>query len=237
MNYDGAQEPPSTESKENSTDRIYNYHNARLQCGLLVLNMMDAIQEGDGSRLVRCFKMVLLFNYKFNHTKYAFILLLFFAKIYGLLSERAAYLLVHNRFVNKKGKKGSNIALDLHMEHLNLDVKKLLHAMGGKITQAAAQRCARSMTVVNKIMNGMYDECSKSHRGGYHGIKTSTETVNSITHDLMQGRVFTFTPGREGYPSFHNCKSNILDIDYRDFFAWAKDHLRKWKGIYEKQCN
>ena len=55
----------------NSNDNIYNYHNARLQCGLLVLNMKDAIKEGDGSRLVRCFKIVLLFNYKFKHTIYA----------------------------------------------------------------------------------------------------------------------------------------------------------------------
>ena len=124
-------EPPDTEAKQKS-DSIYNYHNARLQSGLLVLNMMDAVREGDGDRLVRCFKMVLLFNYRFNHTKYAFVILLFFAKIYSLLSEREAHLLIHNRFLNKKGKKGGNVALDLHMEHLNLDVKKLLHAMGGQ---------------------------------------------------------------------------------------------------------
>ena len=28
-------------------------------------------------------------------------------------------------------------------------------------------------------------------------------------------------------------KSNVLDIDYRDFFQWAKDRFREWKGIYE----
>lgn len=232
MNHDDAK-PPVTEHNKSSSDPIYQYHSARLQCGLLVLNMMDAVQEGDGNRLVRCYKMILLFQYKFHHTKYAFVLLLFFAKIYALLSEKEAYLLIHNRFVNKKGKKGGNIALDLHMEHLNLDVKKLLHAMGGKITEAAAQRCARSMTVMNKIVDSVYDECDKSHRTGYHGIKTSKETVHSITHDLIQGDVFTYTQGREGYNSFKNFKSNIIDIDYRNFFTWAKEHLKQWEGIYE----
>ena len=36
-------------------------------------------------------------------------------------------------------------------------------------------------------------------------------------------------PGRSGYPSFAKFKSNILDLDYRDFFQWSKE----WKGIYE----
>ena len=37
--------------------------------------MMDAIKEGDGTRLMQCYKVVLLFEYKFKHTKYAYILL------------------------------------------------------------------------------------------------------------------------------------------------------------------
>ena len=67
---------------------------------------MDAVKDGDGDRVVRCYKLMLLFNYKFDHTKYAFAFLLFFAKIYDLLPEKEAYLLIHNRFVNKKGTKG-----------------------------------------------------------------------------------------------------------------------------------
>lgn len=67
---------------------------------------MDAIAEGDGNRLIRCYKVVLLFDFKFKHTKYAYILLLLLVKIYALLSKTEAALLVHNRFVNKKGKRG-----------------------------------------------------------------------------------------------------------------------------------
>lgn len=161
--------------------------------------MTDAIKEGDVERLVRCYKIILLFMYKFKHTKYAFVLLLFFAKIFAILSEKEAYLLVNNRFVNTKRTKGGNIPLDFHMEHLNLDVKKLLKAMGGKITQTAAQRCARSMTVMNKVINSVYEECDKLHRRGYHGNRTNKETVQSMANDLVQGNVFEHTPGREIY--------------------------------------
>ena len=205
---------------EKFTDGVYHYHSARLQCGLMVQwNMMDAVKEGDGDKVVRCYKLMLLFNYKFGHTKYAFALLLFFANIYALLPEKEAYLLIYNRFVNRKGTKGGNIALDLHMEHLNLDVKKLLSAMGGKITEAAAQRCARSMTVMNAVMDSIYNECDKLHRSSYYGNKAISETVLSIANDSMQGNVFTYTPKRDGYKSFKTFKKNIIDIDYREFFA------------------
>ena len=145
------------------------------------------------------------------HLSYSY----FFAKIYALLSEKEAFKVVHNRFVNKTGKRGGNIPLDLHMEHLNLDLKKLLNAMGGKITEASAQRCARSIT------------------GGFRGTQNANETVTSITDDPLQITAFQHNPGREGYPSFKRSKATILELDYRDFCSWVQNHLKQWKGIYE----
>ena len=108
------------------------------------------------------------------------------------------------------------------MEHLNLDVEKLLSAMGGKITEAAAQRCARSMTVMNAVMDSIYNECDNLHDSGYHGNKAISETVLSIANDLMQGNVFTYTPKRDDYKSFKTFKKNIIDIDYRGVFCLGK---------------
>ena len=223
--------------KDVKADSIFNYHNARIQCRLLFLNIIDPIKEGDGDRLMRCYKVVLLFMYKFKHIKYAYILLLLFAKLYALLPEKEAKSLVHNRFLNKKGKRGANIPLDLHMEHLNLFLKKLLQAMGGKITEAAAQRCARSMTVLNEVMDALYSDCDKLHRSGYHRNKNAAETVQSMANDLLQGNVFQCIPGRESYQSFKKFKSNILDIDYRDIFSWVNNHLKQWRGVYETPPN
>ena len=42
------------------------------------MDIVDAIKQGDGYRLVNCYKFVLLFAYKFKHSKYAYVLLLFF---------------------------------------------------------------------------------------------------------------------------------------------------------------
>lgn len=204
-----------------------------MQCGLLFLNLLDAIKEGDGMRIVRCYKFILLLEYKFGHTKYAYLLLHFFANIYSLLSEKDAFLLINNRFMNKKGGKGNNVPLDLHMEHLNLDLKKLLKSMGGKITEAASQRYARSLTVLNTIMDKIYKDCDKHYQSGYHGNKQSIETVTTIVNDLVRGNVFYFSPGRKGYNSFKNFNDSIVKLDYRDFFLWARNHFKHWKAIYE----
>ncbi|CAB4013368.1 Hypothetical predicted protein [Paramuricea clavata] len=67
---------------------------------------------------------------------------------------------------------------------------------------------------------------------GYDGEKNKDESVKSIAADLLQGKVFDHISGRY-HPGFERCKSNILDIEYRDFFTWAKNHLKHWKEIYE----
>lgn len=222
-----------SEDSQSESDRIFNYHNARLQLGLLFMDIVDAIKEGDGFRLVNCYKFVLLFAYKFKHTKYAYALLLFFVLIRAVLSEEESLCLVVNRFINSMGKKGGNIPLDLFMEHLNLLLKRLGKGMGGNMTNSSLQRAAQSVVPLNDVMKGIYDDCSKVKRSGHHGSKNPEEAVEIIVNDLLKGKVFEKLPGRSGYPSFAKFKSNILDLDYRDFFQWSRDKLKEWKGIYE----
>ncbi|CAB3983503.1 Hypothetical predicted protein [Paramuricea clavata] len=87
------------------------------------------------------------------------------------------------------GKSRKHSHKNLHMEHLNLDVKKLLNAISGKITKAAAQRCAQSLTVTNTVLETIYHECEKSHRSGYPGEKNKDESVKSIAAVLLQGKM------------------------------------------------
>lgn len=98
---------------------------------------------------------------------------------------------------------------------------------------ASLQRAARSVVALNNVMNGAYEDCSKKRRSGHHGSKNPEEAVTITVNDLLQGRVFHKLPGRPGCHSFPTFTSNILDIDYRNFFQWAKNGLNQWKGIYE----
>ncbi|XP_028412550.1 uncharacterized protein LOC114535442 [Dendronephthya gigantea] len=222
-----------SESNKTDSDYTFNYHNARLQFGLVLMDIVDAIKEGDGIRLTRCYKLVLLFAYKFRHTKYAYGILLYFVQINAVLSEEDSYNLTRNRFFNISGKIGTNIPLDLHMEHLNLLLKRLSKGMGGNVTTKSLQRAARSVVPLSNVIQGVYRDCSKVKKSGCHKNKDVEDALRIIINDLLQGKVFKKANGRAGYPSFPKFPSNILDIDYRDFFQWIKGHLNHWKAIYE----
>lgn len=104
----------------------------------------------------------------------------------------------------------------------------------GKHDQCIIAACSSVRSVpLNNVMKGIYEDCSKVKRSGHHGSKNPEEAVEIIVNDLLKGNIFEQQPGRSGYSSFAKFKSNILDVDYRDFFQWSKDRLREWKGICE----
>ena len=146
--------------------------------------MEDAIKHGDGQRLLRCYKYLLLITFKNRHTKYSYCLLLFFVKYYAILSKKNAHSLLANRFINAEGGLGKNIPLDLHMEHLNLVLKRLLRRIGGNVTNQSLQRCARSIDALQKVLKGVFEDCGKTEKGGYHGKKSPEESVEIIVNDL-----------------------------------------------------
>ena len=52
-----------------------------------------------------------------------------------------------------------------------------------------------------------------------------------VLTDLMNGNVFHHIHGRCGYPSFKNMKESVIDIDFREFFKRAHDHLLPGRGF------
>ena len=71
-----------TTTNANSTeqDYMYNYHNAKLTFGFILLEFNDAIKEGDGDRLFDIYKMALLLYKAHGHFKYAYVVLLHLVK-------------------------------------------------------------------------------------------------------------------------------------------------------------
>ena len=42
-------------------DDMYNYQKSLVEIGMLIMNIQDAISEGDGGRVVRCWKFLLIY--------------------------------------------------------------------------------------------------------------------------------------------------------------------------------
>lgn len=222
-------EEPETEDKE---DHKHNYHCARLAYGLLITHLDDSVKEGDAGRLLDFLKFALLLLHCHHRVKYAYVVLLFLAKIYAILPKGIALEVLLNRFFNNLGKAGGNIPLDLRMEHLNKLLKIALKQLGSNVSEKGAQRIAKSLQPIEEIIVNVDKDCNRKSRSGYHSDKCLDETIITVTKDLHEEQVFTIQPGRH-YSFFKKFDMNLLHkLDYREFFTWGSHLFKAWQTMY-----
>ena len=70
-----------TNQESAKEDFLFNYHQAKLAFGLILFEFGNAIKEGDGERLHDFYKVALLLYKAHGKTKYAYVILLYLAKI------------------------------------------------------------------------------------------------------------------------------------------------------------
>ena len=94
-------------------------------------NQLSILFVGDGRRVLRCWKFLLLyFKHDNSSSKYSLEILYMLFQVYALLSPRSAHQLVWNRFIKTKRGSGGNIPLDLNLEFLNRVVKEAIKKLG-----------------------------------------------------------------------------------------------------------
>ena len=101
------------------------YSRESLTFGLLLYEFEDAIKEGDGKRVERCWKVFLLIFKASNRNKYALEAVTLITNI-QLFPPRLSQQLIWSRFVNTVGQPAHKKPCDLHMEHLNRTAKEAL---------------------------------------------------------------------------------------------------------------
>ena len=102
---------PTKEPESNQrmvVDARYNYACARLGLGMLIYNFEDAV-KGDGERIIRCWKFMMLIFRAYNHTKYAFAGLQLQSCLKASLTPCQAHSLTWNRTVNTRGGKARTL--------------------------------------------------------------------------------------------------------------------------------
>jgi hypothetical protein len=162
-----AQQPVSSCSKSRPSttraelkDDVFNYNCGLLTDGFLFFNFLDAIGEGDGMRIMRQYKYIMLYCKadQTHSTKYALECLYQFFLVYALLSPRDSERFMWNRSVNNACQKGSNIPLDLDVEHSNNFIKQGIKNPGPNVTGKAISRFSRAETATTTILDNL-DKC------------------------------------------------------------------------------
>lgn len=210
--------PPAI--RQIAIDGVFNYASAVLNDGLLLLEFCDAIREGDGKRILRCWKAMLIYFQYARHSNYAKEAILLQAAVNATATPHVSVQITWSRVVNTSGRPGRNIPVDLHNEHLNRALKTAVAGIGANIAPKTILQCGRSL----KGLMDVEDIFDKEH--GIHQVSTKhtcssvVKDEDAILEELQQkSHVFDYIPGRVHH-TFSSIDPNpALSIDKEKLFS------------------
>ena len=92
--------------KRDDADHVLVYGKELLSLGMLYFEFADAIREGDGTRLLRCWRYLLLVFKATNKNKYALQAAILLFQYHFLFTDRMKHQLLWSRTVNTSGHVG-----------------------------------------------------------------------------------------------------------------------------------
>lgn len=191
------------------------------------MEFQDAIREGDGERVLNCWRYLMLIFKATGHRYYALETFYTLAEIKWILPARQAMQLQYSRFVNVHGRIGCNIPCDLHMEHLNRMVKLCVHNVGSNKTDTSLERIGRSISPVYEAVAAFDEDNDVSYASGKHSVPRRSEDRKQLIKALVQNNVFTHIPGRE-HKSFPKFSCNLMKgVDKVKTLKWMEHHYKR----------
>ena len=121
--------------------------------------------------------------------------------------------LLWSRCINTKGRVGTNIPWDLHLEHLNRWLKTVLRSMGANVSPDTIVRAAKALRAVHNL-RFKEETCSStcSTHSDKHQVPSFGEYFESLLTVLIDNNVFEPQQNRY-HPSFtfkkDYCSSNV----------------------------
>ena len=222
--------PPNATQAQDQQDRVLNYAWQVIGFGLMAENFHDAWREGDGGRLHRCWKFLLLHFRENGRTKYALEAFWLIAHTSALLSPRKARQLIWNRSCNPKGGCGCNFPFDLQNEFMNRVFKDSINTFRSDITTQSINRSSQSINVVSDTLENFDRVTHVICDSGHHVLPDASEDFHLILQVLQSERVFAPVPCRA-----HSTYKNIS----ADPFMRTKGNLKelhKWLQRHRKNA-
>lgn len=221
-----------------AVDHVRNYSTNALTLCMIAKDYEDTRKFGDGQRIVRLLKFMLLFFKNAGKHKYAYHTLHHLAQIKFLLPPKLAHDVIWNRFVNNRGNVDSNVEMDRTVEHENRAFKQDCKGFMGKVSDKSITRSSCSYQHIEEVISN-YDEISLvKNMSGKHCTPNTHEEVVELALDFNDIRIFGDIPGRchKAFPSFP--KTILQTIDPLTLKQWMIEKLNEFKdlSIYQKNC-
>ena len=189
--------------------------------GALYLEFADAIREGDGVRVFRCWRYFLPIFRASHSVNYSCEAVLFLHKHLYALSPRLSNQLIWGRFVNVHGRQGRNISLDLHMEHLNRLAKDAIRNLKSNKTTRSISRVGRAIGTLAPLLDNFDEDNSVPSTSSKYRKPSAQKDVGIIVEQLMKYEVFSIEPGRK-LKHFNKTKDLFSTAPKKDLLEWIK---------------
>ena len=206
------------------TDGVHSYSKQLLRLSCFYLEFADAIREGDGERVLRCWRYLLPICLGSGRTNYSCeVLNMLFQHSFALPPRLSAQLL-WSRFINAHGEPGKNIPADLHMEHLNRLAKNAIRDQGANKTKEAISRVGKAVGTLGPVLNQFDRENSVATPSGKHSRTKAGKDISLVASELIKSEAFAIKAGRK-HATFSRPK-NVLHLKSKDeLLAWMVGRL------------
>ena len=219
-------EVPGLESSHDDQDGIFKYASQVLTYSLLHAEFSDAVREGDGNRIITCWKYFLLIFRAANRTKYALESATLLVSL-QILPERITKQMIWSRVVNPSGRVAGNVSCDLHMEHLNRIAKEAL----GQHSNLNPKSVSRVGKCIGLFRNAQRQFDSVTHlkqSSGKHARASIATDLEKIVNQLLKSEVFQ----KKGNRSHHTYRNLSHSIDTGKFNDWLQTHIKSIQAKY-----
>ena len=215
------------QGQEPQLDHILEYGREVMTLGLLYMEFLDGVREGDGERILRCWRYFLLIFKATGRKNYSIEAFTLLSQYHFLFSERMRMQLQWSRTVNVHGRIGKNVSCDLHMEHLNRECKGSIGELGANITDNSIQRVGRSLQSSTSILEN-FDRVNNSTPSGHHTVRSSeADMLKLIDQVHNKSKVFSYTPGRR-HQTFPTFQSNVIKtLTKAKILEWCQDRMQQ----------
>lgn len=201
-------------------DKILEYSKLVMSIGMLYFEYCDAIREGDGMRVLRCWRFMFIFFKCTNRTNYSIESFTLLAQYHFLFSEQHRQQLIWGRFINVHGLPARNIPCDLYMEHLNRVCKDAVNGLGANKTSKALVRVGKIVGILDAVLRNFDAENSVNERSGKHKVANVKKDLNTVVKVLLDENVFNYSSGRY-HDTFKTVVSNPTRfLDHETLLSW-----------------
>ena len=215
---------------EETGDKKYDYSRTLCHYACLALEFTDAWAEGDGMRVLRCWRIFLPHFSAGGRTKYSLEALRLQIQL-AVLPPHLVKQLTWGRFINTHGGLGRNIPCDLHNEHFNKLFKEAVAHMGANFTEDATTRVARSVTFISHVADRFESQTKIHPDSTAHTTRSNGSDIQKVVKVIMRKKVWDIISTRTHH-SFKNVSSNPLkSLKLDKLNSWILKETVKYRRL------